>query len=206
MLCVRDIMTREVVSVTPESTIREAMEVLSTNHLSGAPVVAGERVVGVISMSDILGFLISTPEPPHAAKNEETLDDSWNLDSELEEEDEELQAAALSDDVWEEWTDGTEARIDDVEPVGGGLMSQRIVEEAMNDDVFSIPPGASIKAAATAMKKRGIHRLLVMEGRKLVGIISSLDIARAVSEKGLSGRTGIKPESPAEKRSPWITG
>ena len=63
MLCVRDIMTSAVVKLSPESTIREAMETLSTNHLTGAPVIAGERVVGLISMSDILGFLISSPKP-----------------------------------------------------------------------------------------------------------------------------------------------
>jgi CBS domain. len=35
------------------------------------------------------------------------------------------------------------------------------------------------------MRKRGIHRVLVMDGKKLAGIISAIDIARAVSRGGL---------------------
>ena len=205
MLCVRDIMTREVVSLTPESTIRNAMETLSTNHLSGAPVVEGERVVGVISMSDIMGFLIAAPEPSHQGEKEEAASDTWEvLEDEVDED--ELQAAALADDVWDEWTENTEARIDDVEPEGDSLLDQRTVEEAMSREVFAIAPAASIKRAAAAMHRRGIHRLIVMEGKTLVGIVSALDIARIVSEKGLSGKTGIAPELPTtEKQSPWLT-
>jgi CBS domain-containing protein len=45
-----------------------------------------------------------------------------------------------------------------------------------------------------------------MEGKTLVGIVSALDIARIVSEKGLSGKTGIAPELPTtDKQSPWLT-
>ena len=45
-----------------------------------------------------------------------------------------------------------------------------------------------------------------LEGKTLVGIVSALDIARIVSEKGLSGKTGIAPELPTtEKQSPWLT-
>ena len=39
MLKLRDIMTRDVVSATPDMTIRDAMQLLSERHLSGAPVV-----------------------------------------------------------------------------------------------------------------------------------------------------------------------
>lgn len=205
MLCVRDIMTPKVVRLSPESTIREAMEVLSTNHLSGAPVVAGERVVGLISMSDILGFLIAAPKPGRSSEPEEAVSETWEELQPAIDEDEELQAAALSEDVWEEWTENTEARIDDIEPFGDSLLDQHTVEEAMSRELFATTPGSSIKAAATSMRKRGIHRLLVMEGKTLVGIISSLDIARAVSEKGLAGATGIKPEVAPPAQSPWIT-
>ena len=43
MLRLRDIMTTDVVTVSPESTIREAMELFASRHISGAPVVAGNR-------------------------------------------------------------------------------------------------------------------------------------------------------------------
>ena len=41
MLCAKDIMTRELSTLQPEATLREAIEMLYTNHLSGAPVVTG---------------------------------------------------------------------------------------------------------------------------------------------------------------------
>ena len=205
MPSVRDIMTSAVVKLSPESTIREAMETLSTNHLTGAPVIAGERVVGLISMSDILGFLISSPKPSPSPEKEESPSEDWE-DFEIPlDEDEEMQAAALSEDVWEEWTENTEARVDLIEPAGDSLLDQHTVEEAMSRELFATTPSSSIKAAATSMKKRGIHRLLVMEGKALVGIITVSDIARAVSEKGIPGRTGISAVTPAKTSTPWIT-
>ena len=54
MLKVEDIMTRSVVTLPPESTIREAMEAFAANHLSGVPVVARDKVVGLISMTNAL--------------------------------------------------------------------------------------------------------------------------------------------------------
>lgn len=54
MLKLRDIMTRDVVCATPDMTIRDAMELLSQRHVSGAPVIDGGKVVGVFSSSDLL--------------------------------------------------------------------------------------------------------------------------------------------------------
>ena len=57
MLRLKEIMTRDVISATPDMTILDAMQLLSERHLSGAPVVDGGKVVGVFSASDLLGFL-----------------------------------------------------------------------------------------------------------------------------------------------------
>ena len=65
-------MTQDVVSATPDMTIRDAMQLLSERHLSGAPVIDGGKVVGVFSASDLLGFLAdlndTTPSPHLQAK------------------------------------------------------------------------------------------------------------------------------------------
>jgi CBS domain-containing protein len=201
MLCVRDIMTREVVTLAPETTIREAMETLSTNHLSGVPVVAGERVVGVISMTDILGFIVNAPEA--AAPNQGTsIDESWEEADEKLDDDDDTRVSALSDDLWDEWTQDSDARVDDAPPEGDRLLDQRTVEDAMNREAFSVPPGAPVRAAASMMRDRGIHRVLVMDRKSLVGIVSSLDIARAVSERGVAG---IRVLPGCDEPSPWIT-
>lgn len=63
MLRLRDIMTTELVTVSPELSLRDAMELLVTSHVSGAPVVAQHRVVGVVSATDLLGFAAATRFP-----------------------------------------------------------------------------------------------------------------------------------------------
>ena len=56
-------------------------------------------------------------------------------------------------------------------------------------DVWSIGPGASVYDAMKLMADKGIGALLVMEGEKLVGIISERDYARKVILQGRSSRT-----------------
>jgi CBS domain-containing protein len=52
---VADIMTVEVTTTTPETSLRDAARVLATRGISGMPVVdAGGRVVGVLSEADVL--------------------------------------------------------------------------------------------------------------------------------------------------------
>jgi len=56
-------------------------------------------------------------------------------------------------------------------------------------DVWSIAPNASVYDAMKLMADKGIGALLVMEGAKLVGIISERDYARKVILQGRSSRT-----------------
>jgi CBS domain-containing protein len=57
------------------------------------------------------------------------------------------------------------------------------------NDVWSISPSASVYEAMKLMADKGIGALLVMEGEKLVGIISERDYARKVILQGRSSRT-----------------
>lgn len=49
-----DIMTRQVITLTPTMHIYEAMEVLLKHKISGAPVLDGGRLVGVLSEYDCM--------------------------------------------------------------------------------------------------------------------------------------------------------
>jgi len=52
---VAELMTRDVVTVTPETSLREAASLLSTRKISGVPVVdASGTVIGIFSEADIL--------------------------------------------------------------------------------------------------------------------------------------------------------
>jgi CBS domain-containing protein len=50
---VRDIVTRRIVSVTPETSTREANELMSEHQVRRLPVVEDERLVGIVSIGDL---------------------------------------------------------------------------------------------------------------------------------------------------------
>jgi CBS domain-containing protein len=70
MVRLRDIMTTKVLTLAPDVSLRDAMELLAENHFSGAPVVAGGRVLGVISSTDILDYAANTPGVPTEREND----------------------------------------------------------------------------------------------------------------------------------------
>lgn len=63
-LPVREFMRRPVLSVTPDTRLREAAELMITYHIHGLPVVLGKRVVGVVTVSDLLRWMVDTEEVP----------------------------------------------------------------------------------------------------------------------------------------------
>jgi acetoin utilization protein AcuB len=57
---VRDIMTRDVITVPPDYTVEETAQVLQKNRISGAPVVDDSgQLVGTITQTDLFRVLIS---------------------------------------------------------------------------------------------------------------------------------------------------
>jgi len=51
---VREIMTKQVITLSPEESIEEAAKKLRENRISGAPVVEGDRIVGIVSEADLM--------------------------------------------------------------------------------------------------------------------------------------------------------
>ena len=57
---VKDIMTRDVITVPPDYTVEETAQVLQKNRISGAPVVDAQgQLVGTITQTDLFRVLIS---------------------------------------------------------------------------------------------------------------------------------------------------
>lgn len=60
--CIGDIMTREVVTVTPQTSTHTCMALMSQNKIRHLPVVQEGKVLGMISMRDIMDDIIADQE------------------------------------------------------------------------------------------------------------------------------------------------
>lgn len=59
---VRDIMTEKVVYATPDNTVSQCMVLMKTKRIRHLPVMEGSRVIGVLSVRNVLEALISEEE------------------------------------------------------------------------------------------------------------------------------------------------
>jgi CBS domain-containing protein len=57
---VADIMTSPVFSVGPNHTVDECMRIVTTKRIRHLPVVQGEKVIGMVSIGDLVRKVIST--------------------------------------------------------------------------------------------------------------------------------------------------
>ncbi|WP_105317147.1 CBS domain-containing protein [Thermus tenuipuniceus] len=59
---VEEVMTREVITVTPETTLEEAMRLMTEYRVRHLPVLEEGRVVGVVSIGDAVKAIITEQE------------------------------------------------------------------------------------------------------------------------------------------------
>jgi CBS domain-containing protein len=151
---VRDVMSTNVIYFSPENTIFEVAKVLSEKNISGAPVVEKEKVVGIVSTSDIVKFL----------KTKLKIGSVHEMPS----------LSLLFLDLVKTGKDFVELKkeVKKIENVK--------IKNIMSKKVVSIHPEASIFDAAELMDKHDVNRLPVIENEKLVGIIARADIIKAI--------------------------
>lgn len=58
MFTVEQVMAKKVITISPETTIREAAEILSKNEFHALPVCEGDLLVGIITTTDLIKYLI----------------------------------------------------------------------------------------------------------------------------------------------------
>lgn len=192
MLRLREIMSTDVVTVTPETTIREAMEVLARRHMSGAPVVSGEKLVGIVTANDLMAFTAAIPGVP---TERETRDEwiEWAQPSVADEVEAEAEpSGAYFSDLWEDAGADVAERFADIGSPEWNALEEHDVSEVMTHVPLStLSPDDEAEAAADLMRRNSIHRVLVTEGDRLVGVVSTLDIARAAADHKFHTRTYV---------------
>lgn len=187
MLKLRDIMTRDVFTLSPETSLRDAAALLAEHHISGAPVVSGGKVVGVVSMTDLLDFQASTEPTPRERPDQV----EWGAFADEAPEWDEGEVEPSGSYFTEMWTDaGADVgeRMDTVESPEWDLLGEHIVSEVMDRNIHRMSPDADVHAAAEEIQRAGVHRVLVMTDDTLLGIVSTMDITRAVAENRLDVR------------------
>ena len=183
MLRLRDIMTTDVVTVGPELTIRDAMALFAARHVSGAPVVASGKVVGVISTTDLMEFAASLPGVPAERPQADTEDDWTRVDEEVPDEDVSM---AYFADKWDDAGADVSERMSEVGGAEWNVLEEHTVGEAMTRDLFSLRADTPVELAADRMRGVGVHRVLVMHDDALLGIVTTKDISDAVADHKLT--------------------
>jgi CBS domain-containing protein len=56
---VADFMTREVVTIAPEQTVKDAMLYMTAHHIRHLPVIENEKLIGIITIGDVVKTVIS---------------------------------------------------------------------------------------------------------------------------------------------------
>ena len=192
MLRLRDIMTTEILTVTPETSVREALELLGLRHVSGAPVVSNGKLVGVVSGTDLMTFASALPGvPTERDQGEGSVWPEPLVEQDVEQENE--PSAAFFSELWDDSGAEVPERVAAVEGPEWNMLEEHDVSEVMSrPPLASLAPEADAELAADLMKQRRIHRVLVVtDDGTLVGIVSALDIAKAAADHRFTRRTYV---------------
>jgi CBS-domain-containing membrane protein len=141
----KEIMTSKVISVTPETTVKEIARLLLSHRISAVPVVEAEdRIVGIVGEADLM-HRVEMGTERHQAWWSRLLADPQDLAAEY----------AKSHGV----------RAADI----------------MSRSVVSVSPETPIGEVAELLERRSLKWIPVVEGQKLVGVISRTDLLRGMA-------------------------
>jgi CBS domain-containing protein len=146
---VADVMTRDVLTVGPETSVQDVARLLWSRGISGVPVVdAAGALVGIVSELDLLVRNANLHIPQYLR----VLDVMIPLGG-RHEFDQEIRRAlgATAADV-------------------------------MTADVTTVEPQTDLADAATLMLDKDVNRLPVLDGGRIVGIISRADFVRLLAQ------------------------
>lgn len=167
---VEEVMRREVVTVTPEMSVRELLKLFVNEQISGVPVVSEDgEIVGVVSTTDVVRLGAGERELNAEQLNWESLalpGEEYDADS--------AAPFFLADGDWRYPNEG--------QALPEGVFDGYQVSDIMTPAVFTVRPSDSVVDAGKFLLQGRIHRALVVEGEQLKGIVTALDLLRAFVE------------------------
>ena len=157
-MLVDDIMTREVKVIHPDQTISEAVTELAKNGISGAPVIDDSgQLLGIITENDVLNALKNT------GKKLEMVYPSLSMVSvtfiETMEEKETIEAFKE--------------------------IANTKVSKIMTKSVTTVQSGSKLALIVNLIILKGVNRIPVMDGGKVIGIVSRTDIIQGLAKSNI---------------------
>jgi CBS domain-containing protein len=150
-----EIMSRTLVCASPEQDLAQLDEILIEQRIGGVPVVDDGKLVGVVSRSDVARVQVLM----NSLDGLVTDRLRWMSQADGFEHSERPEFKAFRSSI-------------------GGLK----VKDVMHHEVVTCTPDERIVAVAEMMVRQHIHRVIVVDGQRPVGVISSLDLARLIAE------------------------
>jgi CBS domain-containing protein len=154
-LTAADVMSRSLVLARPDQDLLEVEGVLFERRISGLPVVENGALVGVISAGDVARVQVF-------------------MDS--------LDGQVTDNQDWSSQADGFQHKEPPAYHGFREMIAKFKVSDAMNDHVITCAPGASLASVAGQMLAEHVHRVIVVEQGKPVGIVSSLDLVKVLAK------------------------
>ena len=157
MLLAQEIMSTEFITVPAAMTIGDLVDLLQRAHIHAAPVVdASRELVGIVTQEDVLyGTMGGNASDDGAEGKAGRIRSSSGL-LEIDELD------TLSPDTSDLWS--------------------RPVTDIMTEPAISVGKESTVTEICELMWRLRIHHVPVLEDGAVVGLISSLDLCRAVAE------------------------
>jgi CBS domain-containing protein len=163
-LLVKEVMRRNVRTIAPEVTLPVLEEAFVKQGVSGFPVVDKGELVGIVSRSDIVRQLFLE----HRAA---TTTSDFYLDEEGFHEIPLVTFEQVADRV-------------------GERIEQLKVKDVMSRALVKVSPDQPLRVVAQMLTDNHVHRVLVTEDNRLLGLVSSLDLVRLIASGRVRAHDG----------------